>query len=118
MKKLPLLALLTLWSAFGADFSLGINIGPPPPPRVVHVQPPRPGADFVWVDGYWYPVRGHYSWHEGYWTRAPYAGAAWVGPRYEGGKFFEGYWNSDRGRFAHDHRWDRERDRDFGRDRH
>jgi len=113
MKKIPILALLTLWGAFGADVSVGINIGPPPPPRVVRVQPRRPGPDFVWVGGYWYPERGRYAWHEGYWTRAPYANAEWIGPRYEGGRFFEGYWNTDHGRFAHDHHWDREHDRDW-----
>ena len=23
-----------------------------------------PGPDFVWIDGYWYPVNGRYVWHE------------------------------------------------------
>ncbi len=30
-----------------------------------------PGAQVpispVWVGGYWYPVGGHYRWHDGYW---------------------------------------------------
>jgi len=33
-----------------------IIIGPQPPPHVIHVLPPRPGPEFVWVGGYWYPV--------------------------------------------------------------
>jgi hypothetical protein len=41
---------------------------------VVAVHPAAPGPGFTWVDGYWYPVGGHYRWHEGYWTRPPYEG--------------------------------------------
>jgi hypothetical protein len=72
----------------------------------------------MWVEGYWYPVGHHYKWHPGYWTLPPYGGAYWVGPKYEGGRFFNGYWAGDRGRFEHDHHWDRghERDRDRWRD--
>lgn len=98
-----------------AQVSLGIRIGPPPGPRVVRVLPRQPGPDFVWIEGYWYPVGRHYKWHEGYWTRAPYSGARWVGPRYEGGQFYNGYWDGDRGRFDHDHHWDRDHDRDRDR---
>src|SRR5579872_6243668 len=110
--KNKLLALLFLAgiAAFG-QVAVGIRIGPPPPPRVIAVRPPAPGPDFAWVDGYWYPVGRRYEWHEGYWTRAPYPSAVWVGPHYEGGRFFAGYWNGDRGRFEHDHRWDHDRDR-------
>jgi len=100
-----------------AQISIGIRIGRPPRPRVVRVLPPRPGPEFVWVAGYWYPVGRHYRWHVGYWTRPPYAGARWVGPHYDGGEFFEGYWNGDRGRVEHDHRWDKDRDRDREWDR-
>jgi hypothetical protein len=32
--------------------------------------------------------------------------------------FYNGYWDGSRGRFEHDHRWDRDHDRDFGHDRH
>jgi len=54
--------------------------------------------------------------HAGYWTRLPYAGARWVAPRYEGQRYYTGYWEGDRGRVEHDHRWDRDRNRDY-RDR-
>jgi hypothetical protein len=110
--KLLTVVLLAAGSVFG-QVAVGINIGPPPPPRVLRVRPVAPGPDFVWLDGYWYPVGGRYRWHEGYWTRPPYAGALWVGPRHEGGRFFEVHWEGSRGVIAHDHHWDREHDRDF-----
>jgi hypothetical protein len=102
--------------AYSAQVAVGIRIGPPPRPRVVRVRPIAPGPDYYWVQGYWYPVGHHYRWHRGYWTRVPYSGAVWVGPRWEGGEYYEGYWNGDRGRYRHDHRWDRDRDRDRWRD--
>ena len=103
-------------SVAGAQI-IGIRIGPPPRPRVVRVLPPRPGPEYAWVDGYWYPVGSRYRWHEGYWTRPPYAGARWIVPRYEGERYHNGYWEGPRGRFEHDHRWDRDRrHRDFDRD--
>jgi hypothetical protein len=110
-----LFALLTLAaaSAFG-QVSIGIQIGPPPPPRVVRVLPPRPGPEFMWVQGYWYPVGNHYKWHDGYWTRPVYPAARWMAPHYEGGRYFAGYWDGDRGRREHDHRSDRDRrNRDY-----
>jgi len=53
--------LLTGGSAFGAQFSIGIRIGPPPRPRMVRVLPPRPGPEFMWIEGYWYPVGRRYN---------------------------------------------------------
>jgi hypothetical protein len=114
------LALLAGGAVYG-QVSIGIRIGAPPPPRVVAVVPARPGPEFIWVEGYWYPVGGRYRWHEGYWTRPPYAGARWVGPRHDGDRFFEGYWDGDRGRYEHDHKFDKHHDRDWhdhDRDRH
>jgi hypothetical protein len=115
-KLLAATLLLAVGTAFGAEIGIGIEIGPPPPPRVVHV-PRSPGADYVWIGGYWYVVGHSWRWHDGYWTRPPYAGATWVLPRHEGGRFFEGYWEGPHGRVAHDHAWDHDHDRDF-RDRH
>lgn len=94
--------------------SVGIQIGTPPP-QVVYVAPPPPPPEpeVVWVEGYWYPVRQHYMWHDGYYTRPPYAGARWVAARYDGRMFFEGYWAGSRGRIEHDHRWDGDHDRDY-----
>ena len=94
-----------------AQVSIGITIGRPPEPRVVYVQPRRPGPEFVWIEGYWYPDHKHYKWHEGYWTRPPYQGAVWMAPRYERDVYFVGYWEGGRGRVDHNHRWDRGQDR-------
>jgi len=116
--KMKLLALMLLagGSVFG-QVSFGIRIGPPPPPRVYHARPVAPGQGYTWIDGYWYPVGSRYRWHEGYWTRPPYEGARWMAPRHEGGQYYNGYWEGDRGRLDHDHQWDRDRrNRDWGRD--
>ena len=107
--KLLAFLLMATGTVLSGQVNLGIRIGPPPPVRQYR-QAPRPGPDFVWVDGYWYPVGHRYVWHDGYWTRIPYQGARWIGPRYESGQFYNGYWDGDRGRFDHDHRWDRDRD--------
>jgi hypothetical protein len=105
-------ALLATGSVIKAQVSIGISIGPPPPARVVRVLPERPGPEFLWVEGYWYPVGGHYRWHGGYWTRPPYEGARWVVPHHDGERFYTGYWEGDRGRVEHDHHWDHDHDRD------
>jgi WXXGXW repeat (2 copies) len=109
-----LLAAMLLVGVSGAraQISIGIRIGPPPP-RVVRVLPPRPAPEFMWVEGYWYPVERHYRWHEGYWTRPPYEGARWVSPHHGGEQFFLGYWDGDHGRLEHNHHWDHDRDRTF-----
>ena len=117
MKHKLLAAALFIGACAFGQVSVGIRIGPPPPPRVVHVRPASPGPDYVWVDGYWYPVNGRYVWHSGYWTRPPYAGAIWVGPRHDGSQFFEGHWEGPHGVVAHDHRWDHDRERDYHHDR-
>lgn len=98
-----------------AQVSVGIQIGAPPPPRVLAVIPATPGPDFVWVEGYWYPSGRHYKWHSGYWTRPPYAGARWVAPHHDGERYFAGYWDGDHGRLEHDHHWDHDHDRDRDR---
>ena len=111
MKKLLAPMLLTAGLGFG-QVSIGVRIGPPPPPRVVRVRPVAPGPGYFWVDGYWYPVGHRYRWHEGYWTRPPYPDAHWVLPRYEREQFFMGFWEGNHGRVGHDFRWDRYRERD------
>ena len=117
VKNALLMGVLVLGVASVADaqVSIGIRIGPPPAPRVVHVTPARPGPDYVWVAGYWYPSGNRYAWHDGYWTREPYAGARWVAPRYEGDRYYAGYWDGSRGRVEHDHHWDHDKKRDYDR---
>jgi hypothetical protein len=109
------LLLLGAASAAHAQISFGIRIGEPPAPRAYRV-PPRPGPDYVWVEGYQYPEGGRYVWHDGYWTRPPYQGAYWVDPYHVNGQYFEGHWEGDRGNVAHDHRWDKSNQRDERRE--
>ena len=84
MRKILLtLALSTLLLApaatANAQVTFGIRIGQQPAPRG-YVVPARPGPEYSWVEGYWYPQGGRYAWHNGYWTRPPYEGAYWVAP--------------------------------------
>ena len=116
MKKTLLAFVIAAGSALAADVSIGIEIGAPPPPRILAVRPAAPAPEFVWVEGYWYPVGRHYQWHAGYWSRPPYEGAVWVAPHHDGARYFAGYWQTPHGRFEHDHRWDKEHDRDFRRE--
>ena len=116
LKFLLVAALATLGAAAShAQVSIGIEIGAPPPPRVVVAPPPAPEPGYMWIEGYWYPVGKHYKWHAGYWTLPPYPGAHWVAPRHDGQRYFEGYWDGDRGHVEHDHRWDHDHDRDHDR---
>jgi len=97
--KMKLLALMLLASgSVPGQVSFGISIGPPPPPPppVYYARPVAPGPGFVWVDGYWVPARGHYRWRNGYWVRPPFVGARWIGPRYEHGRYYRGYWGHHR----------------------
>jgi|SRR5262245_28373432 len=98
--------LLAPASLANAQVSFGIRIGEPPPPRYYRV-PAYPGPGYEWVEGYWYPVRGHYMWRDGYWARAPYQGAYWASPYYSGGRYYAGRWEGRRER-----RENRNRDRD------
>lgn len=117
MKKLLIVLALGVATLLPAQISVGIRIGAPPAPRAYRVQPRQPGPDFAWIDGYWYPQGRKYKWHQGYWTRMPFQGARWAPPRYEGGMYYQGSWEDDRGRFDHNHKWDRNRNRDWNRRR-
>ena len=108
--------LLAPASVAHAQVSFGFRIGEPPAPRAYRV-PRSPGADYMWVEGYWYPQGGHYRWHDGYWTRPPYEGAYWVAPYREREQYFAGRWEGSRGYIDHKHRWDRGKQRDERRDR-
>jgi hypothetical protein len=117
-RLLQTLALSTLVlapaSAAHGQIAFGIHIGEPPAPRAYRV-PPRPGPDYMWVEGYQYPEGGRYKWHDGYWTRPPYDGAYWVEPYHVDSQYFAGRWEGARGYVAHNHRWDRGRQRDQSR---
>jgi WXXGXW repeat (2 copies) len=103
--------LLASASAAQAQISFGIHIGEPPAPRAYRV-PPQPGPDYEWIEGYQFLQGGQYKWHDGYWSRPPYAGAYWVAPYYDNGQYFAGQWEGARGNVAHDHQWDRGDQRD------
>ena len=116
--KFLALTLLAAGAAL-AQLSIGIQIGRPPAPRVVRAQPRSPGAGYAWIGGYWYPVSGHYKWHDGYWTRPAYAGAHWVEPHHDGKLYYSGYWDGEHGRVEHDLAFDRDHDRrDFDQHDH
>lgn len=111
-KKLLALVLLAAGSMFAIE--IGIHIGAPPPPRVVHVRVASPGPGYTYVEGYWYPVRGHYTWHAGYWSRPPYEGAVWIAPHHDGQQYYNGYWQAPgRDRVEHNHASDHNRERDY-----
>ena len=104
--------LLAFAPAAHAQISFDIHLGTPPPAPRAYAVPRQPGPDYVWVDGYWYPVNGRYQWHNGYWTRPPYPDAYWVAPYYDGGQYYTGHWEGRRGDVHHDHAWDQAAQRD------
>jgi hypothetical protein len=72
VKRLLLTAVFAAGTSFlcqgAVDVGIGINIGPPPAPRILRVRPVAPGPGYVWIDGYWYAEGGRYRWHAGYWS--------------------------------------------------
>ncbi len=99
-----LFATMLAGGSASAQVSIGIQIGAPPRPRAVRMLPRRPGPEYVWVDGFWYPQgKKHYRWREGYWAPIPYAGAYWVAPSYYDGRYYDGYWSRGRSRAE---KWD------------
>ncbi len=90
-------------SDYDAGYNAGYNAGysagyeaPPPPAApaygVAYRRPPMPGPNYLWVDSCWNFRGGRYVWSTGYWAPRPFAGAYWVAPRYNSGRFFVGYW--------------------------
>ncbi len=113
MKTKLLAGLLLVGSAAfagGSRVSIGVNIGggpgygyapapaysylppPPPMPRGAYNRPPMPGRGYVWVDGFWSPNGRQYRWTQGYWMRPPQGRGRWVAPRYQGNRYYNGYW--------------------------
>jgi len=104
--KTKILALLLLGATSmfaGVHWSVGFGVGvpyggyyvaapPPPPPAYYAPAPAYAAPGYTWIGGYYYPVGPRWAWHAGYWARPPYAGAAWVAPRYYGGRYYGGYW--------------------------
>jgi hypothetical protein len=76
---------------FGAPAPVPVYVAPPAP-VVTAYAPPAPGPGYTWIAGYYAPVGARWAWHAGYWAARPYPGAAWVAPRYYGGRYYGGYW--------------------------
>jgi hypothetical protein len=114
---LSVLILIASASAARAQISFDLRFGTPPPAPRAYRVPPRPGPEFEWVEGYWYPQGKRYAWHDGYWTRPPYEGAYWVEPYYVSGSYYAGHWEGRNGNVFHDHRWDKSRQKDERRER-
>jgi hypothetical protein len=86
-------------STFLADVSISIRIpvievGPPPPRQEVIVGV-SPGADFVWVGGYWDGAPGHYAWAGGHWDRPPHGHGQWNPPHWD--KDRDGHYHQTKG---------------------
>jgi hypothetical protein len=104
MKKAALLAMMFLAGAplfAGPRVVVGIGLGVAPVPVAAYVAPPpapvayvapAPGAGFVWVGGYWNGFGPRAIWVPGRWVRPPFPRAAWVAPRFFGGRYYRGYW--------------------------
>jgi hypothetical protein len=55
---------------------------PPPAPRKEVVGTP-PGAQYVWVQGYWTHVDNRWVWIPGHWQVRPTSTATWVPGRWD-----------------------------------
>lgn len=123
--KLLALVLLAGGSMFAQTrFSIGINIGGnsrgyyPQTPPYASVQPPCPGPDYGWVEGYWSQHSDRRNWVPGYWARQQYsrsyqADARYRQPSYEH-RSYDAYGpQGDNRGFDRD---DREQGRVYGRD--
>jgi len=109
------------------DVSVGIDIGPPPPPFVEYVPVAIPGH--VWAPGYWFSNGHRHVWHRGAWQKAR-PGYSHVAGYWEhrGGRWYlqPPRWEAHNGRGRHGDRHDyaqhprsgndRDRGRSHGRD--
>src|SRR5438105_1658787 len=103
-KKLLVLAALAAGSVFAQTrFSIGVGIGGygpgyGPAPAYVYAEPPCPGPDFYWVEGYWARNGWRNTWVPGYWARRVYARPGYFRRDYGRYERFDrrGYWNGFR----------------------
>jgi WXXGXW repeat (2 copies) len=82
---LPALLLALLPIASQAGVFVGVSVDFAPPPLPVYVQPPCPGAGYIWTPGYWAwnADDDDYYWVPGTWVLAPAMGLLWT-PGYWG----------------------------------
>jgi hypothetical protein len=82
-----------------ADLSINLRIpvieAAPPPPRQEVIVGVSPGADFVWVGGYWDGAPGHYAWVGGHWDRHPQGRGQWSPPHWD--KDRDGHYHQTKG---------------------
>ena len=72
-----------LWAAPGYVRD-DVAIGEAPPAVRFETYGAAPGADFVWMPGYYGWRGGSYLWIGGSWGRPPVVGLGWIEPRYVG----------------------------------
>ena len=95
MMKFALAVLLALTLLPAASYAQ-VVVRERPPARIVEHRGPRPGAGYVWVDGYHRWDGAHYVWVPGRWDTPPHPGGVWVRHswvhRNGGWVMVEGHW--------------------------
>jgi hypothetical protein len=93
---LPLSVGLITLVGCGEGFGVSYYASTPPPPVRVETFGPAPGADYVWINGYWGWNSGAYAWVPGRWEHRPHPRSVWIAPRWEKRgdryRFHEGHW--------------------------
>lgn len=92
----PLMAAVVWPAPSQAEVAVGISVGIAPPALPVYVQPPVPGAGYIWTPGYWAWSGDDYYWVPGTWVLPPTVGVLWT-PSWWGWSdgvyvFHPGYW--------------------------
>jgi hypothetical protein len=79
------------------DISLNVRVddGPPAPRHEEIDVRNRPGADYVWTEGFWDGSPGHYVWVAGRWDHPPHPNARWIAPHWD--KDHDGHYHQSRG---------------------
>ena len=102
---------------------LRIRIAREAPPRARYERrPPRPGRDYVWINGYWDHQDDRWVWLSGRWDRPGDRRHRWRGPRYRreygAWRYEPGHWSNQEVVEDEDYRrWrDEHRPRDRRRD--
>lgn len=81
--------------------SLEIHIATLSPPQMRREsRPPRPGGNFLWINGSWDWTDGRWAWIDGRWELPQQSGDHWVATRYfreEGAwRYVPGHWSHQR----------------------
>lgn len=108
MKKKSLVIMLIscfiLLGNITANSQIIVKIKPHKPKKNI-VQPARPNAGHIWIDGHWLWSKkdNKYVWIKGHWAKPPIVGATWISGYWmdspEGYKWVPGYWKSPK--FVH-----------------